>query len=145
MKTKEYLRDYRSPKPSSAVTSKIMSSIRGKNTQPEIIVRKMLFNRGYKGYRIHYKKVPGSPDVVFTKKKLAIFINGCFWHQCPTCRLLLPKSNKEFWKNKLDNNVKRDYKKIMDLKELGWKTLTFWECEIKKNPQIVIDKIISYI
>jgi DNA mismatch endonuclease (patch repair protein) len=145
MRKTHYSRDYRSPTPSSEVTSRVMSSIRGKNTQPEIIIRKMLFNNGFRGYRIHYKKIPGRPDIVFIKKKLAIFINGCFWHRCPYCRLPLPKSNIEFWKNKLNYNVKRDYSKIKDLEELGWKTLTIWECEIKKNPEKALDEIISYI
>ena len=80
IKTKEYIRDGRSPVPKKEATSKVMSANKGKDTNPELLLRKELWKNNIKGYRLHWKKVPGSPDIAFPKKKLAIFINGCFWH-----------------------------------------------------------------
>jgi DNA mismatch endonuclease (patch repair protein) len=130
-KDKTYIRDGRAPIPEKESTSKIMSSIKGKNTKPEVTLRKALWNSGTKGYRLHWKKIPGRPDIVFPNKKIAIFVNGCYWHRCPHCDLPLPKSNVEFWTNKFEKNIERDSRKITELTELGWKTLVIWECEIK--------------
>lgn len=131
MRKKIYIRDKRSPIPSSENVSKIMSSNKAKNTKPELVVRKFLWENGLKGYRIHPSNIPGKPDIAFISKKIAIFINGCYWHRCPTCNYSIPKSNTEFWKNKFLKNVERDRKKIEELEELGWKVITIWECEIK--------------
>lgn len=133
MKKKKYIRDGRSPIPIEEVTSKVMSSNKGKNTKPELMLRKELWKYNIKGYRLHWKKAPGRPDIAFPKKKLAIFINGCFWHRCPKCNLSLPKTNTTFWKDKFDNNVIRDKKKIELLKSNGWNVIIVWECMIKNN------------
>lgn len=138
---KEYIRDKRSPIPSSELASKVMSSIRAKNTKPEVIFRKLLWYNGIRGYRLHWKKVEGKPDIAFAGKKIAIFINGCYWHRCPKCDLPLPKSNTEFWKKKFERNVNRDKRKIFTLREIGWKVFVFWECEIKSDPELLIEKI----
>jgi DNA mismatch endonuclease (patch repair protein) len=133
MSGNEYIRDGRSPVPKDEVTSKVMRSNKGKNTRPEISLRKELWKNNIKGYRLHWKKVPGTPDIVFAKKKLAIFINGCFWHRCPNCNLSLPKTNTEFWKDKFDKNVERDRKKVQMLKNIGWNVIVIWECVIKND------------
>lgn len=138
---KKYLRDGRAPIPKNEVTSRVMSANKGKNTKPELLLRKSLWQHRLKGYRLNYKKVPGRPDIVFVSKRLAIFINGCFWHRCPHCKLSLPKSNITFWGKKFENNIERDKRKIKELKKLKWSVLTIWECEIKENIDKQIDKI----
>ena len=116
-----------------------MSRIRAKNTIPEVKLRKMLFAEGIRGYRIHYN-LPGKPDIVFTKKKTAIFIDGCFWHKCPVC-FQEPETRKEFWMKKIRSNVERDKKINKQLKNEGWTVLRFWEHDVRKNPDAVVKKI----
>jgi DNA mismatch endonuclease (patch repair protein) len=140
MKSKEkYLRDGRSPIPKSETTSRVMSSNKAKDTKPELLLRKMLWAKGIRGYRCNYKKAPGRPDIAFPKKRVAIFVNGCFWHACPYCKLPLPKSNKEFWKAKFEANKKRDKIKISVLKKNGWKVFIIWECEVPKKLQSLFE------
>lgn len=110
-----------------------MSAIKGKDTKPELILRKALWKEGIKGYRLHWKKVPGKPDIAFPGKKVAIFVHGCYWHRCPHCSLPLPKSNTSFWQEKFARNVARDKKKTKLLEENGWSVLVFWECRILSN------------
>ena len=131
--SKLYSRDKRSPKPLSESTSKVMSANKAKNTKPEILLRKALWEKGIRGYRLNWKKAPGRPDIAFPGKKIAIFINGCYWHRCPKCDLPLPKSNVQFWKDKFGKNVARDKKKNKELLDLGWHVLVFWECDIKTD------------
>ncbi len=88
---------------------------------------------GIPGYRLHWKKIPGKPDIVYPGKRIAIFVNGCYWHRCPMCNLPLPKSNFEFWKAKFNRNKARDAKKKKEIEAMGWKVFVIWECEIKKN------------
>jgi len=116
-----------------------MSKIRGKNTGPEVKLRKLLWSHGIRGYRIHYN-LPGKPDIVFTKKKIAIFIDGCFWHKCPVC-FQEPETRKEFWMRKIYSNVERDKKVNEQLKVDGWTVMRFWEHDIRKKPDNVIKKI----
>lgn len=138
---KTYLRDGRAPIPVNESTSRVMSANKGKNTKPEISLRKALWHHDLKGYRVNYKKLPGSPDIVFTKHQLAIFVNGCYWHRCPLCDLPLPKSNQEFWKEKFKKNKKRDFKKISELEEIGYKVLVIWECRVKSELHQVVQEI----
>lgn len=130
---KKYLRDGRAPIPKSESTSRVMSANKAKNTKPEVTLRQGLWNLGLRGYRLHPKNIPGRPDIVYSKKKLAIFVNGCFWHRCPKCNYTLPKSNTEFWKTKFEKNVERDKRKRLMLEDQGWQVLTVWECEIKED------------
>lgn len=110
-----------------------MSHIRAKNTGPEIIVRKYLFSRGLR-YRLYDIKLPGRPDLIFKKYKTVLFINGCFWHQHPNCkRASIPKSNQEYWINKLENNKKRDQANFEQYRYLGWNVIVVWECELKPD------------
>jgi len=141
---KQYSRDKRSPIPRSAMTSKVMSAIKAKNTSPEVRFRQALREAELTGYRLHWK-IEGRPDIAFPGKKLAIFIHGCFWHRCPICNLPDPKSNSEFWQNKFNKNIERDERKKLALEQTGWKVLTFWECQIKKDVTPLIEKVKSYI
>ena len=138
---KTYLRDGRAPIPKSEITSKVMSSIRAKNTKPEIALRKALWNNGLVGYRLHWKKVAGKPDIAYPKRKIAIFVNGCFWHRCPHCNPSFPKTNKLFWKKKFQDNFERDQRKNTELKKNGWTVVVVWECQIKGEMNRVIHKI----
>ena len=123
-----------------------MSRIKGKNTKPEELVRKYLFSQGFR-YRKNDKRLPGSPDIVLPKYKTVIFVNGCFWHGHEGCKhFVWPKSNEEFWKNKIETNIARDKQKTKALEELGWKVIVVWECELKsvkceKTLKDLIDKI----
>ena len=123
--------------------SEIMSKVKSRNTSPELKLRKALFKEGLRGYRVN-PKLPGSPDIVFTKLKIAIFVDGCFWHGCPKC-YSLPKENVEYWREKLDKNRKRDVKVNQLLVEEGWEVIRFWEHEITKNLDEVIKTISSLI
>jgi len=123
-----------------------MSKIKNKNTKPEEIVRKYLFNRGLR-YRKNVKKLPGCPDVVLLKYNTVIFINGCFWHVHDGCKYFKwPQNNKEFWEAKLLVNKKRDAEKNKELELLGWKVIVVWECELKKPFQTErLDKLYTEI
>ena len=110
-----------------------MSCIRAKDTKPEIIVRKWLWNNGFR-YRLNYKRLPGKPDVVLRKFRTCIFVNGCFWHGHEGCRYYTtPKSNVEYWVNKVKRNKERDLDVQQKLKEMGWHCITVWECELKAD------------
>ena len=113
-----------------------MSRIRSKNNAPEEKVRKFLFSKGFR-YRKNDKNLPGCPDIVLPKYKTVIFVNGCFWHKHNCKRFVWPSSNEDYWKKKILRNVERDEINIKELKELGWKVLVVWECELKKA---IIDK-----
>ena len=118
-----------------------MSRNKARNTKPELNLRRSLYADGIRGYRLNWKKASGTPDIAFPGKKIAIFINGCYWHRCPHCELPLPKTNKEFWEEKFDKNIKRDIKKEKELLDLGWIVLVFWECKIKTNMKDCTNKI----
>ncbi len=120
-----------------------MSRIRGKNTGPEIKLRKLLWSHGIRGYRIHYNLL-GKPDIVFIKKKIVIFIDGCFWHKCPVC-FQEPETRKEFWMKKIRSNVEHDSKVNEQLLNEGWTIIRFWEHDVRKNPEQVIGKISSLL
>ena len=110
-----------------------MSRIRSKNTKPEMAVRKHLYSKGFR-YRLHVNDIPGKPDLSNKTKKIAVFVNGCFWHQHKNCsRSTIPKTNKKYWIPKLNRNVSRFKENINDLKSFGWKVFIIWECELKNN------------
>ncbi len=116
-----------------AIRSYNMSRIRGKNTKPEATVRKYLFSKGFR-YRKNVSNLPGKPDIVLPKYKTCIFINGCFWHKHEGCKYFVwPKTNPEFWKEKINRNAERDQHNYKLLEEMGWKALIVWECELKKD------------
>ena len=112
-----------------------MSRIRGKNTKPEILVRKGLHARGFR-FCLHNKKLPGSPDIVLPKYGVAIMVNGCFWHGHKGCRYATkPKTNVEFWETKIARNQHRDEVTNAHLEALGWHVITVWECELRGKSQ----------
>jgi DNA mismatch endonuclease, patch repair protein len=111
--------------------SEIMSKVQSQGTKPEIIVRKRLHSLGFR-FRLHNRKLPGTPDIVLPRHHSVIFVHGCFWHHHKGCsKSKLPSSNTEFWEAKIAENVRRDKKKIAQLKRLGWRVLIIWECETK--------------
>lgn len=110
-----------------------MSAIKGKNTKPEILVRKFLFARGFR-YRLNHPRLPGHPDIVLRKYKTCIFVNGCFWHKHEGCKyFVVPKTRTEFWLNKINRNQERDKEVKKQLAKMGWHSITIWECELKPS------------
>ena len=108
-----------------------MSAIKSKDTKPELLVRKFLFSRGFR-YRLNHPRLPGHPDLVLRKYRTVIFINGCFWHGHESCKYyVLPKTNAEFWKNKIERNQGRDVEERQQLTSMGWYCITIWECQLK--------------
>ena len=108
-----------------------MSRIKGKNTKPEMLVRKFLHKNGFR-YRLNYSKLPGKPDIVLPKYKTVIFINGCFWHGHKGCKFfVIPKTRTEWWIKKIKGTIERDEIKIKELEKIGWVVKTLWECELK--------------
>ena len=113
--------------------SYIMSRIRGKDTKPKILVRSYLFSRGLR-FRKKDRRYPGSPDIVLPKYNTIVFVHGCFWHLHEGCKYAkMPKSNVEFWENKLYGNRERDRRNQKELEDMGWNVITVWECELKKD------------
>jgi DNA mismatch endonuclease (patch repair protein) len=124
--------------------SEIMRSVKGKNTEPELFVRKIVHALGYR-YRLHVATLPGTTDIVFPKLKKIILINGCFWHVHPGCKkAAIPKSRSEYWAEKLLRNVERDKETSAALTALGWQQMVIWQCELK-NKESVTKKIISFL
>lgn len=122
-----------------------MSRIRAKNTKPEMLVRKFLHKQGLR-YRLHVKNLPGKPDLVFPKKRVVIFIHGCFWHGHTGCRLfVLPKTRTEWWNEKISNNRIRDTKNKMILETEGWKVIEVYECELKAYRDKTLNEIYTKI
>lgn len=127
--------------------SRCMAAVKGKDTKPEMIVRKYLFSRGMR-FRVQVRKLPGNPDIVLPKYKTVILVNGCFWHGHEDCKYFrLPKSNVEFWKEKIKRNIERDRESMQALLDLGWKIIRVWECELrnKANRENTLNKIYKSI
>lgn len=123
-----------------ATRSRMMSGIRGKDTQPEMVVRRALYARGLR-FRLHDRSLPGRPDIVIKKHRVAIFVNGCFWHGHQGCRYFrLPATNPEFWDGKIAGNRARDARKVHALREAGWRVAVVWECAIRQGrPELIAD------
>jgi DNA mismatch endonuclease (patch repair protein) len=110
-----------------------MSQIKGKNTKPEMLVRKFLFSKGFR-YRLHAKNLPGKPDLILPKYKTIIFINGCFWHGHENCKYyVIPKTRTEWWIDKINRTKQRDSENFLQLSESGWKIVTIFECQLKAD------------
>jgi len=114
--------------------SEIMAKVHSTNTTPEIRVRKLLHSMGYR-FRLQKRDLPGNPDIVLPRYKTVIFVHGCFWHGCPTCRhaKIRPVTNAEYWEKKLDRTLQRDKSNLEALEQAGWKVMVIWECETKKK------------
>ena len=118
---------------SKKIRSYNMSKIKGKNTRPEIMVRKFLFSHGFR-YRLNVKKLSGKPDIVLSKYRIVIFINGCFWHGHEGCKyFVVPKTRTEWWIDKIQKNKERDFKCEEELLGQNWRVITIWECELKPD------------
>jgi len=121
-----------------------MSRIKGKNTKPELLVRKWLWSRGYR-YRLHWKDLPGKPDIVFPRQRKAVFVHGCFWHKHDCRYFKWPRTNSEFWKKKIYENVRRDQKIYQDLISDGWNYFIVWECELKEDIAGLWDRLAEFL
>jgi len=133
---------------SPAKRSRMMAGIKGKNTKPEIMIRKLLHRHGFR-FRLHRKDLPGRPDIVLTKYKAVIFVNGCFWHGHENCKLFrIPKSRSDFWENKINGNKQRDLEKVEKLR-LDWRVVFIWECAVKGTQKLgnacLIDQIKGFL
>lgn len=121
-----------------------MAAIHGKDTKPELIVRKYLWSHGYR-YRLNHPRLPGKPDIVLRKYCTCIFVNGCFWHGHDGCKYYTtPKSNTEFWVNKVRRNKERDIQVKQRLSQMGWYSITIWECELKPDKRDSTLESLSY-
>jgi len=128
----------------TATRSRMMSGIKGRNTRPELIVRRFLHASGYR-FRLHRRDLPGSPDIVLSRFKTCIFVHGCFWHRHQDCRYATtPKTRTEFWNAKFDANVERDNRARAALVALGWQVITVWECELKR-PEAALKRVLEIL
>lgn len=116
-----------------AAVRKSMQGNKRRDTKPELLVRQRLRAAELTGYRLDWAKAPGRPDIAFPGRKVAIFVNGCYWHRCPYCSPSVPRKNVEFWEAKFRRNVERDKRALAELEELGWLAITIWECELKRD------------
>lgn len=123
-----------------------MSRIRGKNTKPELLVRKFLFAKGLR-YKLYDKTLPGKPDLVFPKYRTIVFIHGCFWHGHEGCKyFVVPKTRTEWWLEKIRRNIQKDDESILALHQMGWTPLVVWECELKpKTINNTLEKLLNNI
>ena len=120
----------------------MMSGIRGRDTKPELLLRKGLHAMGFR-YKLHDKSLPGKPDLVFPRYRAVIFVNGCFWHGHDCHLFKWPKSRKDFWREKIKSNIDRDRLVISQLEEQGWRILRVWECAIKGRTRIGLDEVLE--
>lgn len=122
----------------------MMGRIRGKDTKPEMAVRRMAHQLGFR-FRLHRRDLPGCPDLVFPGRRKVVFVHGCYWHRHPGCRMAYePKSNVAFWRKKFAANVARDAKALADLKNQGWDTLVIWECEAR-DPKLLASLLSAHL
>lgn len=129
----------------SATRSRMMSGIRGKNTKMELLICKRLFALGFR-YRLHSSKLPGKPDIVLPRYRAVIFLNGCFWHAHDCHLFRFPETKQDFWRKKLAKNKEKDAEVRLNIRELGWRVLTIWECAVRgKQNMLKIDKLVADI
>lgn len=134
--------------PPIASSPKVSAAMRGnksKDTLPERLLRSALWKTGIKGYRKHLRHLPGCPDITFPRYRIAIFVQGCFWHLCPKCNIPIPKTNTLYWKEKLRRNKERDRRIFKKLKKAGWMPISIWECEVSDSVKRCISKICQII
>jgi DNA mismatch endonuclease, patch repair protein len=114
--------------------SRYMRGNKSRDTKPELLLRRLLWHNGLRGYRVHWRKAPGKPDICYPSRRLAIFVHGCFWHRCPYCEPAFPKSNLRFWEEKFTNNLARDERYKVLYREAGWQRVVIWECQLRRDP-----------
>lgn len=127
---------------SRAKRSKMMSGIRGRNTKPELIIRSALHRQGFR-FRLHYRQLPGKPDIVLPRYRVLILVNGCFWHGHDCHLFRWPSTRREFWREKISATKRRDQKNLEAYNRLGWRVLTVWECALKGRKDAEIDQVIE--
>lgn len=135
-----YIRDGRAPTPRKESTSRVMRANKSKGTKPELTLRNILRRQGLVGARYNYKVIEGRPDIAYPARKIAIFVNGCFWHACTKCSTP-PKTHKQFWAKKFERNKARDRRKINILRKAGWQVLAVWEHSIRQDTSKVVQSI----
>ena len=135
----------RKPVPLNRHVSTRMKGNKAIGTQPELRFRALLSAAGIRGYRLNDARLPGRPDVVFTRKRLAVFVHGCFWHLCPYCQPPIPKHNTPFWRTKLLGNRARDKAHTRQLRHLGWRVLVIRECQLLKHPAGQLERLKRYL
>ena len=130
----------------SATRSRMMSSIRGRNTKPELLLRRRLHRAGFR-YRLHYALLPGKPDIVLPNRTVALLVHGCFWHRHQNCHWCsTPASNRKFWQVKFARNKERDVEVSVSLREAGWRVATIWECGLRpKFVEETVAKLVGWI
>jgi DNA mismatch endonuclease (patch repair protein) len=133
------------PSASSPAVAAAMRGNKSNNTLPEILLRSALWKSGIRGYRKHLKHLPGSPDIVFPRHRLAVFVHGCFWHRCPKCNIPVPKKHGAYWQEKLYRNLERDKRVFSQLAELGWQPVRFWECDIHHSLKWCVSQVYQKI
>lgn len=132
-------------KPVAPAVRKSMRGNKGKDTKPEMLVRERLRQEGLSGYRLQWH-VAGRPDIAYPGKKIALFINGCFWHRCPHCKPSMPKSNQEYWVAKFERNMERDKRNVAALEADGWRVHVIWECQLdKKNREETFSRLVAQL
>jgi DNA mismatch endonuclease, patch repair protein len=125
--------------------SRMMSGIRGKDTKPELMIRRHLHAQGFR-YRLFVRELPGRPDIVLPRWRVVIFAHGCFWHGHQGCSFFrLPKTRPEFWKDKIQRNAERDSLAIEQLRAAGWRVAVIWECALRKNPDRTLHSLVSFV
>lgn len=122
--------------------SKIMSRVRGKDTSPELIIRKALHKRGFR-YRLQVKDLPGRPDLVLPKYRAVLFVNGCFWHRHGCHMSTIPRTKQDYWDKKFMENIKRDQRVLQELRSAGWRVLLIWECSLKGKTKLGVESVIA--
>lgn len=124
-----------------STVSRRMASVGQRDTMPELVLRRELHRRGLR-YRLHAAHLPGTPDIVFPREKIVIFVNGCFWHRHKGCpRASMPKSNQEYWQRKFRDNVARDERNRLELADIGWTPIIVWECEIRTSFEKTVNMV----
>jgi DNA mismatch endonuclease (patch repair protein) len=145
MKRLSVIRTKSIPSASSEAVSKTMRGNKSSRTTPELILRKGLTSAGIRGYRLNWDRAPGRPDIAFPGRRIAVFVQGCFWHSCPYCKISHPKTNRSYWLKKLRNNVIRDQNIHEQLMQAGWHVFIAWECQIKSDLKKIVRQIGKFL
>ena len=131
----------KAPVSSDAAVRASMKGNRAKGTSAETRLADILLSRGLSGFVANHSDLPGSPDFSFRQERVAVFVNGCYWHRCPYCKPNFPKSNRDYWEAKFHRNIVRDKQNRSDLREMGWKPVVVWECKLAKHPSRITRRI----
>lgn len=134
-----------SPPATSKSVANAMRGNRSRGTTPELLLRRELWSTGYRGYRCNMGSLPGRPDICYTRRHVAVFVHGCFWHRCPKCHLPLPRKHADYWARKFERNLRRDAQKTERLRAMGWRVVIVWECDIRKSPADAAKDVVALL